>query len=190
MRVVRSLSAVALLGAILSPLTGCPDGEEPAPASRTGAVELRSDGEVLEVARVLNQSIMETTLAVRSKLDDAGAQLLADDMLQEHRAARERAMVLAERLQVDLQATPLSMQLERDAEARLARYLEKYGGVLERDWLEGQLALHDEALGVIDRQLLPTATAPEVRELLQDMRRIVTAHATRVEEVLGQQGRG
>lgn len=186
---MRSLPAVLLTSALLS-LTGCPDRDDPVPATRAGAAELRGDGEVLEAARVLNQSIMETTLAVRSKLDDLDVQLLADDVLQEHRAARERAMVLAERLQVELRATPLSMQLERDAEGRLARYLEKYGDVLEHDWLEGQLTLHDEALGVIDRQLLPAATAPEVRELLQDMRRIVTAHVTRVEEVLAAQGRG
>lgn len=186
---VRSLAAVVVALPLLA-LTGCPDDGAEAPAGAGAPADLESDGDVLEVARIINQSIMESTLAVRSKLGDADVQVLADDILGEHRAARERAMVLAGRLGLELRSTPLSLQLERDSEARLARYLEKRGDVLEHDWLEGQLTLHDEALGVLDRQLLPAASAPEVRELLQDMRRVMTADVTRIEDVLGDQGRG
>ncbi len=185
---VRPLAAVVV--ALAMPLVGCPDRDDPVPASAGRGDELRSDGEVLEAARALNQSILETTLAARAKLTDDEVQLLADDLMAEHRAARERALVLAERLELERGSTPLSLELERDAEARMAALLEAREEVLERDWLEGQLALHDDALDVLDRELLPVATAPEVRELLQDMRRLMTAHAARVEDVLARRGRG
>ncbi|MCO5167515.1 MAG: DUF4142 domain-containing protein [Planctomycetes bacterium] len=172
---------VVVLALVLGALPGCPDRDDALTAAPAG--DVRTDGEVLEAARVLSQAVMESVLAVRLKLQDPALRALATDLLEDHRAARERAMVLAQRLDLELEPTPLSRQLERDAEARRAWYVERRGVLLDIEWLAGIRERLAQAQDVIERHLLAAAQAPEVRELTQDLRRLVDDHLTRLDAV-------
>lgn len=163
-------------------LPGCPDRDDPV-VMTTAAGEVRTDGEVLEATRALAQAVMESVLAVRPKLQDPAVRELATELLEDHRDARERAMVLARRLGLELEPTPLSRQVERDAEERRAWYVERRGVLLDVEWLGGIRERLEQARDVLERHLVPAARAPEVRELTQDLRRLVADQLARVDAV-------
>lgn len=165
---------------------GCAEGDDDVPDD---GPSVSGDGQVLEAARVLEQGVMEAVLAVRAKFDDPEVVTFAGDVLEDHRAARERAIVLARRLGLELEPSPLSRELERRAEVRLADHAETRGDVLEEEWLGDLIELDREATEWVEGRLLPTASAPEVRELLQDMRRMIADEALRAEEVRERQQR-
>jgi putative membrane protein len=181
-RCLRRLSAALVALSVL----GCAEGDDAVPDPGPAVA---GDAQVLEAARVLEQGVMEAVLAVRGKFDDPEVVTFAGDVLEDHRAARERAIVLARRLDLELEPSPLSRQLEREAAERLAAYAEQRGDVLEWEWLGDLIELDAEAAHLVDGRLLPAASAPEVRELLQDMRRMIADEALRGDEVRARQGR-
>lgn len=181
-RCLRMLSAALVALSVL----GCAEGDDAVPDPGPAVA---GDAQVLEAARVLEQGVMEAVLAVRGKFDDPEVVTFAGDVLEDHRAARERAIVLARRLDLELEPSPLSRHLEREAAGRLAEYAEQRGDVLEWEWLGDLIELDGEAAHLVDGRLLPAASAPEVRELLQDMRRMIADEALRADEVRARQGR-
>jgi hypothetical protein len=163
-------------------LAGCPDEAAFVDAS-TGEPAF-DDGQVLEVTRALAHGLLQSVVAVRGRLDDVDARLLADDLLEDARAARERAVVLGERLDLSLEATPLSEELERTSELRLERWIETTGSVTI-EWLHDQVDAQRSAIDTIDAHLLPSARTPEVRELLRDLRALAADHLSRAEACAG-----
>src|SRR5687767_8885838 len=160
-------------------LAGCPEEDDLVSSERAG-MRAFSDGEVLEAARALEHGLLQSVVAVRGRLRGDQARQLADDLLEESRAARERAMALGERLDEALAPTPLSQELERVAELRLARWIDAPAQAAS-EWLSEQVEVQRAALDTIDAHLLPSARAPEVRELLRDMRRLASEHLERAE---------
>lgn len=190
-RSIRARSLRALVAALVAlsvggSAWGCAEGDDRVPDDGPA---VSGDGQVLEAARVLEQGVMEAVLAVRAKFDDPEVVTFAGDVLEDHRAARERSIVLARRLDLELEPSLLSRHLEREAAARLAAYAEKRGDVLEWEWLGHLIELDRQATALVEGRLLPAASAPEVRELLQDMRRMIAHEALRADEVRARQGR-
>lgn len=173
-------SVVAMVLALV--LAGCPD--ETGFVDETSAGPAFDDAQVLEIVRALEHGLLQSVVAVRGRLHDAEARLLADDVLAEARAGRERAIVLGERLELPLVPTPLSEELERTAEVRLERWIDAKGA-LASDWLLDQMDAQRAALDTIDAHLLPSARAPEVRELVRDLRRLSAEHLERAQACVG-----
>jgi len=184
-RPLRVLFAPLIVLLVSGWVWGCAEGDESVPDD---VPAVSGDAQVLEAARVLEQGVMEAVLAVRGKFEDPAVVTFAGDVLEDHRAARERAIVLARRLGLELEPSPLSRHLERQAAARLAKYADQFGDVLEWQWFGDLIELDDEATSLIDLRLLPAASAPEVRELLQDMRLMITDEARRSDELRDRQG--
>jgi putative membrane protein len=106
----------------------------------------------------------------------------ADVLKADHRAIAEEVRAVADTMKIAGQTSPISERLVAAASqlrTALADSTADHGDV----YLEGQIAVQRQLIGSLDSVLIPSATTPALRQVLQDLRPAMVAHLQRAEQI-------
>jgi putative membrane protein len=169
--------AVALMGLGLG---GClhEDTEwTPAGYEKDPPEEALSESQIAGVVSVINRGEIMQAQSALQLLDKADVRDYAQHMLDEHQKSEQRLSVILPEIGLDRGESELSQRLESTGQMMNAN-LNNLATGQDPDpaYLEIQIAMHRQALQLLDEQLIPAAQRPEIRAFLQETRSSVQMH--------------
>jgi putative membrane protein len=143
-----------------------------------------SDSQILYVIHVANLGEMEQARVAQKKAQNARVKRFADMMLKDHGEADSRGTDVAKKTSASLSPSDVSNRLETDAKQMSTTInAEKAGKDFDRAYIDAQVKEHRAVLDSIDRDLLPSVKAQEVRELLLTVRPKIEGHLREAEDI-------
>jgi putative membrane protein len=137
---------------------------------------LLSNEQILEVTHTADEGEIQQARLAQSKSKSERVQSLAAMMLRDHKAAEKKADALAVKDNLTRQASPTSESLKTDAEGFTQALKAEVGPGFDRQYVETQIHEHQAVLDTIDTTLMPSASNPDVKAYLEDVRDAVATH--------------
>jgi predicted outer membrane protein len=174
--------SIAILGLGCALLAGCGSGDRVRDVYRERQAEQQVEagelapGEVFTAAKALNQAELDVIGPVKARLEDPELKTFADMVERDHRDA----LVELERVGDEMEGlTPfegeLTREIQKDAYETAESLDDARGDDVDEQFLKAMIDTHRNALSIIDRRLLPSATG-ELLEVISGMRQHVTHH--------------
>lgn len=186
-----------------APLTEAPPGEATAPGGpasgltsadvpregpRAGNAEVQpavalSDGQILEVVHTANVGEIEQAKLALSKATDARVRGLARMMVQDHSQADKKGMVLAKKNGIERDTSPTNEVLQSDAEGATRSLKAGPATTFDLDYVNTQVHEHQAVLDTIDQKLIVSASNPDLKAYLVEVRAAVASHLQHAEDL-------
>jgi putative membrane protein len=153
------------------------DAGPPADASNGDAVVAESrDPQIAQVMTIANQTeVTQGQIAALTAVTPQ-VQTFASSMVSEHGALLERQQALFRTLGITPVDTSTSRGLQSESDALVDQLRSLRGINVDQVYMDAQVSQHAEVIDLIDSQLLPAVTAPELRAELVSMRATMSAH--------------
>ena len=145
-------------------------------AEKTSAQETLTEPQIAKVTELVNTAeVAQARLAQRRAKAQAVKQF-ADTMIKHHEQARQEQAKIAQRLKLSPADSSTADKLKSDGEAQLAQLKEIDAASFDSAYISSQIDGHQQALDLLDTQLIPSAKTPEVVSALQTARALVEQH--------------
>jgi predicted outer membrane protein len=134
------------------------------------------DAEIAAFVSIIDSNEIEAASDAEKKGSDTRVRDFARMLHTEHGRNLAEGMALAAKMNVTpLQTDRVDMQ-QRESAGNLARIVAMKGASFDRAWVDLMVSEHSKALSLIDTQLLPSVSAPALRDHLTTTRGHVAAH--------------
>lgn len=168
----------------------------------TGSARQLQDDQILHTFLTINQGEVITS----RKVADISGRVMSDSMalvhditltedpsidtrafarlmVAYHSSVAEEIRSIAADLGLDLQPNQVSMALENTAEG-IAERMEVFSGEQEEvEYIRAQIALHENALNMLDHTLIPQTDDPQLRQRLQVWRQDIADHLLLAQQI-------
>jgi len=155
------------------------------PQARPGSATM-GDAEVLGVLASINRAEVEAGRLAADRATSPRIQQFARQMVDAHSTANERI----EAAPTAPQPSDLSRRLEQQSRQAVDRLRQQQGDAFDRAYVENQTRMHRQALDTIERDLMPAARDPQVKQMLQSMRSDVASHLDEAQRLQNEIARG
>ena len=135
-----------------------------------------TDAQILGVADVANTGEVEQGNIAESRGRSEKVKSFAQMMVKEHSAAKNKGMAVAKQLGVAPATSAKSAEVEKDGQSIVKKLHEASADDFDKTYLKAQIRLHEDTLKLLDGELIPKASTPQVKSLLTDMRAHVEHH--------------
>lgn len=115
----------------------------------------------------------------KSKNKDVVA--FANDMVRDHEAVNKQALDLVNKLKVTPQDNDTSKSLSKAAADKQAELAKLSGAAYDKAYIANEVAYHKTVNGALETTLIPSATNPELKSLLQTGLKIFQGHQQHAE---------
>jgi putative membrane protein len=142
-----------------------------------------SDAQIAGVLDAVNLGEVQQAHLAQEKATEPAVRNYANAMMNGHQAAaRQQAEVLDQR-GIAPQETDLSRQLRQQSQQEEQRLSQLEGPAFDRAYIQAQIRSHQDALNLIDQQLLPNASDPAYRAYLEQLRGHLQQHLSQAQQV-------
>jgi putative membrane protein len=117
----------------------------------------------------------------KSKNKDVVA--FANDMVRDHEAVNKQALDLVKKLNVTPEDNDTSKSLSKAAADKQAELAKLSGAAYDKAYVANEVAYHKTVNGALENTLIPSATNPELKGLLQTGLKIFQGHQQHAEHV-------
>jgi len=117
------------------------------------------------------------------KASNKDVQAFAKDMVRDHEAVNKQALDLVKKLNVTPQDNDTSKALSKQASDKLAELGKLNGAAFDKAYVANEVAYHKTVNGALQTQLIPSASNPELKGLLQTGLKIFEGHQQHAEHV-------
>ena len=107
----------------------------------------------------------------------------AEDMVRDHEAVNKLALDLVKKLNVTPEDNDTSRTLSKNAAEKLAELAKLTGAAFDKAYAANEVAYHRAVDGALETTLIPNATNPELKSLLQTGLKIFQGHEQHAEHV-------
>jgi putative membrane protein len=107
----------------------------------------------------------------------------AEDMERDHEAVNKQALALVKKLNVTPEDNDTSRALTKQAKDKLAELSKLNGAAFDKAYIENEVAYHKTVDSALETQLIPSASNPELKNLLQTGLKIFQGHEQHAEHV-------
>jgi putative membrane protein len=152
-------------------------------APTSGATVPLSDDQILYVMQTANAGEIEQAKIAQQKANNGRVKRFAAMMLKDHGDADNKGREVARKTHGSPSPSEVSKNLETTARQMTASMSSQQGADFDRSYIDAQVKAHQSVLDLIDKQLLPNATATEVKEMLKDIRPKIEAHLREAQEI-------
>jgi putative membrane protein len=118
-----------------------------------------------------------------SKTSNKEVKAFAEDMARDHEAVNKQALDLVKKLKVTPEDNDTSKALSKQASDKLAELGKLNGAAYDKAYIENEVAYHKAVDSALETQLIPSATNPELKSLLQTGLKIFQGHEQHAEHV-------
>jgi putative membrane protein len=107
----------------------------------------------------------------------------ANKMIHDHSAVNKQALDLVNKLHVTPADNPTSQALQKQATEKLAELAKLKGRAFDRAYADNEVAYHKTVDGALENTLIPSASNPELKSLLETGLKIFDGHEKHAEKV-------
>jgi putative membrane protein len=132
--------------------------------------------QILEVTRTAHEGEIQQARLAQSRSKSPRVQSLASMMLRDHKDAEKKGDALAAKDNLVPQPSETSDSLRTDADGFTQALKAEDGAGFDKQYVDTQVREHEAVLDTIDRKLMPSASNPEVKAYLEDLRVSVSSH--------------
>ena len=164
--------------------TAAPAPDTTAAAAATPAK--LTDPEIASVAVTADQIDIDYAAIAKEKSKNKEVLAFAATMAKDHGNVNAQATALAKKLGVTPQDNPTTQSLLAQAATTKAMLNSKSGADFDKAYIDNEVAYHKAAIGVVENTLIPDATNPQLKSLLQSALPIFKAHLGHAEKIQAQ----
>lgn len=143
-----------------------------------------NDAQIAHIAYTAGQiDIKAADLALR-KSKNKDVRDFAKDMVRDHKAVNDKALALVKKLNVTPEDNDTSRALTKQAEEKEASLRKLSGAAFDKAYAENEVSYHKTVNGALETTLIPSATNPELKDLLRTGLKIFQGHEQHAEHVV------
>jgi putative membrane protein len=140
------------------------------------AKEPLTESQMAKVTELVNTAEIEQAKIAQRRAKAPGVKQFADKMLKHHgHALREQAKIV-QRLKLTPADSATAAKVKSDGEEQRVKLKDIDTASFDAAYLTGQIDAHQQAIELLDVQLIPNAKTPEVVNALQIARQMVEQH--------------
>jgi putative membrane protein len=129
-------------------------------------------------AGVLDVEAGKQALAISK---NAEVRAFAEQMVKDHTAVNDQALALVKKLNVTPEDNATSKALTAQAAAKRAELAQLTGTAFDKAYLSNEVAYHKTVNGALETTLIPSASNPELKSLLQTGLKLFQGHQMHAE---------
>lgn len=134
------------------------------------------DAQIAAIVVAANQVDVDAGQLALRKSTNPEVKQLAERMVTDHNAVNKAAIELVTKLKVTPEETATSKQLTASGAATRAKLEALDGVAFDRAYVDNEVAYHEAVIGVLDGQLIPSATNAELKDALVGVKPAFDAH--------------
>jgi len=142
-----------------------------------------TDPQIAHIAYTAGQLDIEAAKQAISKSTNKDVRAFAEDMVRDHTAVNDKALDLVKKLNVTPEDNDTSRALTKQAEEKRAELSKLTGVAFDKAYIDNEVAYHKTVNGALETTLIPSASNPELKSLLQTGLKIFQGHQQHAEEV-------
>jgi putative membrane protein len=142
-----------------------------------------TDPQIAHIAYTAGQLDIDTAKQALSKSTNRDVRAFADGMISDHTAVNDKALALVKKLHVTPEDNDISRALTKQAAEKRADLAKLNGAEFDKAYIANEVAYHKTVNGALEKTLIPSATNPELKSLLQTGLKIFQGHEQHAEQV-------
>ena len=142
-----------------------------------------TDPEIASVAVTADQIDIDYAQIAKKKSKNKAVLEFASTMEKDHGNVNKQAEALAKKLGVTPQDNPITQSLLSQAATTKDMLNSKSGSDFDTAYINNEVAYHKAAIGVVENTLIPDATNPQLKSLLESALPIFKGHLAHAEKI-------
>jgi putative membrane protein len=142
-----------------------------------------TDPQIAHIAYTAGVIDINAAKQAKSKASSKEVKAFADDMVRDHEAVNKQALDLVKKLKVTPEDNDTSKTLSKNAKDKLDELAKLKGAEYDKAYVANEVAYHKAVNSALETQLIPSATNPELKSLLQTGLKIFQGHQQHAEAV-------
>ena len=135
-----------------------------------------TDPQIAHIAYTAGQLDIKAAQQALAKTKNAQVKAFAEDMVRDHTSVNDQALALCKKLGVTPEDNDTSKSLTKAADAYRAKLDGLSGAAFDKAYAEHEVAYHQQVNSALQTTLIPDATNPELKSLLQTGLKIFQGH--------------
>jgi len=138
---------------------------------------------IAHIAYTAGQLDIKAAKQALSKSKNKDVRAFAEGMVNDHTAVNKKALDLVKKLKVTPEDNDTSRSLSKAAADKRAELSKLKGAEFDKDYIANEVAYHKTVNGALETTLIPSASNPELKSLLQTGLKIFQGHQQHAEQV-------
>ena len=143
-----------------------------------------NDAQIAHIAYTASVIDIKAAQQALQKSRNRAVRQFAQDMIRDHSAVNEQALALVKKLHVTPQDNPTSQALLKQAADERRKLAQLRGRSFDRAYAQNEVAYHQAVNKALETTLIPSATTPELKNLLETGLKIFQGHEQHAEQVV------
>lgn len=135
-----------------------------------------TDPQIAAIVVTANQVDIDAGKVAAARTHNPEVRKFAKLMISDHTAVNKSATELVTKLKVKPESNETSRSLAAGGKKNLAHLRSLNGRKFDRDYVDHEVAYHQQVLDAIDKVLIPGASNQELKDLLVKVRPAIAAH--------------
>jgi putative membrane protein len=142
-----------------------------------------NDAQIAHIAYTAGQIDIKAAKLALQKSKNKEVRAFAQDMVRDHTAVNQKALALVKKLNVKPEDNTTSKSLVQQAQGTEASLKRLNGAAFDKAYADNEVEYHKTVNGALESTLIPSASNPELKELLQTGLKIFQGHQQHAEQV-------
>ncbi|MGE5159753.1 MAG: DUF4142 domain-containing protein [Gemmatimonas sp.] len=142
-----------------------------------------TDPQIAHIAYTAGEIDIKAAKQALEKSRNKVVRQFAQDMERDHTAVNKQALALVKKLKVTPEDNDTSRALSKQASEKYAELGKLKGAAFDKAYIANEVAYHKTVNNALETQLIPSATNPELKNLLQTGLKIFQGHEQHAEHV-------
>lgn len=142
-----------------------------------------TDPQIAHIAYTAGEIDIKAAKQALQKASNKEVKQFAQDMVRDHEAVNKQALDLVKKLKVTPEDNETSRTLSKQASDKLAELGKLKGADFDKAYVANEVAYHKTVNNALQTELIPAASNPELKNLLQTGLKIFQGHQQHAEHV-------
>jgi putative membrane protein len=142
-----------------------------------------NDAQIAHIAYTAGQIDIAAAQQALKKSKNKEVRAFANDMVRDHKAVNDKALALVKKLNVTPEDNDTSKALSKQATDKRAELAKLNGKAFDKAYIDNEVAYHKTVNDALQDTLIPSASNPELKDLLTTGLKIFQGHQQHAEHV-------
>ncbi len=142
-----------------------------------------TDPQIAHIAYTAGQIDIAAAQQALKKSKNKEVRAFATDMERDHKAVNDKALALVKKLKVTPEDNDTSKALSKQAADKRAELAKLNGAAFDKAYIDNEVAYHKTVNNALQNTLIPSASNPELKDLLTTGLKIFKGHQQHAEQV-------
>jgi putative membrane protein len=142
-----------------------------------------NDPQIAHIAYTAGEIDIHAAQLALKKSNNPDVHSFANEMIRDHTAVNQKALALVKKLEVKPEDNETSRSLMEQAKNESTRLSNLNGAAFDKAYAANEVAYHQKVNAALQNTLIPSATNPELKQLLSTGLKIFEGHQQHAEQL-------